>query len=61
MVEDPLHFLLLYHPHTKSRPREAAHAGPGDKIVVHAAIPIEMFRNSDGSLRDQEGTDWKKS
>jgi hypothetical protein len=32
-----------------------------DKIVVHAGIPIEMFRTSDGNLRDQESTDWKKS
>jgi hypothetical protein len=32
-----------------------------DKIVVHAVIPIDMIRNSDGNLRDQEGTDWKKS
>lgn len=32
-----------------------------DKIIVHAGIPIEMFRNSDGTLRDQEGTDWKKT
>jgi len=31
-----------------------------DKIIVHAGIPIEMFRNSDGNLRDPEGTDWKK-
>ena len=31
-----------------------------DKIIVHAGIPIEMFRNSDGNLRDQESTDWKK-
>src|SRR5690348_16146087 len=30
-----------------------------DKIIVHAGIPIEMFRNSDGNLRDQESTDWK--
>ena len=32
-----------------------------DKIVVHAGIPIEMFRNPDGNLRDQESTDWKKT
>jgi hypothetical protein len=32
-----------------------------DKIAVHAGIPISMFRNSDGSLRDEEGTVWKKT
>jgi hypothetical protein len=32
-----------------------------DKIIVHAGIPIEMFRNADGNLRDQESTEWKKS
>jgi len=32
-----------------------------DKITVHIAIPIQMFRNSDGSLRDEEGTVWKKA
>jgi hypothetical protein len=32
-----------------------------DKITVHIPIPIEMFRNSDGSLRDPEGTVWKKA
>lgn len=30
-----------------------------DKITVHAGIPIEMFKTSEG-LRDQEGTAWKK-
>jgi hypothetical protein len=32
-----------------------------DKIFVHIAIPIEMFRNADGSLRDEEGTVWKRA
>lgn len=32
-----------------------------DKIVVHAGIPISMFLNSDGSLRDEEGAVWKKT
>src|SRR5262245_31839724 len=31
-----------------------------DKIVVHAMIPIGMFRTSEGDLRDEEGTVWKK-
>ncbi len=30
-----------------------------EKIIVHAIIPIEMFKTSTG-LRDQEGTEWKK-
>ncbi|HEY2587630.1 MAG TPA: hypothetical protein VGI81_17925, partial [Tepidisphaeraceae bacterium] len=32
-----------------------------DKITVHIPIPIEMFRNADGTLRDPEGTVWKKA
>lgn len=32
-----------------------------DKASVKAGIPIEVFRNSDGSLRDEEGTVWKKA
>lgn len=32
-----------------------------DKITVHMAIPIQLFRLSDGNLRDEEGTVWKKA
>lgn len=32
-----------------------------DKATVHIPVPVEIFRNSDGSLRDQEGTTWKKA
>lgn len=32
-----------------------------DKIIVHAPFPITMFLTSDGNLRDEEGTVWKKT
>ena len=32
-----------------------------DKIIVHIPIPMNLFINSDGSLRDDEGNVWKKS
>jgi hypothetical protein len=31
-----------------------------DKIIVHFLVPMTMFRTSDGNLRDQDGSTWKK-